>query len=587
MSANTYLQLTELDFDEIRNNLKNYLSTQTQFKDYNFEGSAMAVLLDILAYNTHYNSYYANMLANEMFLDTAQQRDSVVSFAKALGYTPSPAIGARATVRLTFTGVDTAVPEFTINAGAKFTTTIDDITYTFVTPQAYTVVNRNSEFKVDIIIKEGTPVTHRFVVNSSNPQRYILPNQNVDTTSLFVRVQNSLVDETTEEFVRASNVRQVFETSPIYFLEEASDGKYELVFGSGSLGKQLLNGNVIIADYLVCNAGITNGADTFSIESIIASVPYTNVQIEVIKNATGGHDNETIESIKFNAPRNYQTQNRAVVSEDYQRILLTENPDLQSVIAFGGEEADPPIYGKVIIAAKPFGEQFITQNRKTQLKESILDRTPLAIDPLFVDAEYTYIIPTVTTYYDKTKTVISPSQITNAIRQAIGEFSQNNLERFGNRLRYSKLIRALDDIGIGEILNNDVSILIENRFVPNTQRTERIIIDFNNALRRSTIQSTQFIFRGFLCNLDDDGLGNIQLYRFNDLRQRIYITREAGTVNYSTGRIILNNFAPTSIVGIEMKVNAQPLQLEIVPAREQILIIDPLDAIINTIGEAT
>jgi hypothetical protein len=587
MSANTYLQLTELDFNEIRDNLKNYLSTQTQFKDYNFEGSAMAVLLDVLAYNTHYNAYYANMLANEMFLDTAQQRDSVVSFAKALGYTPSPAIGARATVRLTFTGVDTSIPEFILNSGAKFTTTIDDVAYTFVTPQAYNVVNVNGQFKVDVIIKEGTPVTHRFVVNSSNQQRYILPNQNVDTSSLFVRVQDSLVDTTTEEFVRASNVRQVFKTSPIYFLEEAFDGKYELVFGSGGLGKELLNGNVIIADYLVCNAGITNGADIFSIESITTSIPYTNVQIEVIKPAIGGHDNETIESIKFNAPRNYQTQNRAVVSEDYQRIILNENPDLQSVVAFGGEEADPPIYGKVLIAAKPFGEQFITQNRKMQIKESILDRTPLAIDPLFVDAKYTYIIPTVTTYYSKTKTVISPAQIVNSVRQAVGLFSQNNLERFGNRLRYSKFIRALDDIGIGEILNNDVSIIIENRFVPNTQRTERVIIDFNNALRRNTISSTQFIFRGFLCNLDDDGLGNIQLYRFNDLRQKIYVNRELGTVNYSTGRIILNNFAPTAIIGIELKVNAQPLQFEIIPIREQILIIDPLDAIINTIGEAT
>jgi hypothetical protein len=585
MSANTYLRVTELDFNEIRNNLKTFLSSQTGLKDYNFEGSTMAVLLDLLAYNTHYNAYYANMIANEMFLDTAQQRDSVVSFAKALGYTPTSAIGARANLRLTFSGVGNTVPQFSIAKNSRFTTTIDDVTYTFVTPVTYTVINSNNTFVRDIEVKEGTPVTHRFTVNTSQTQRFILPNANVDTSSIIVKVQTSSSDSTTEEFVRATNIRQVFKTSPVYFLEEASDGKYELVFGTGALGKSLVNGNIIIVDYLVCNDEITNGANTFSVDSLTASTSYTSVAIQVTKNAYGGRKQETIESVKFNAPRNYQTQNRAVVAEDYERILLSENSDLQSVVAFGGELADPQVFGKVFIAIKPFGEQFLTATRKQQLRESIVERAPLSIDPVLIDAKYTYIVPTIITYYDKNKTTASPGQIEQAIRTAVTNFSTNNLERFGNRLRYSKFVRALDNVTTGEILNNDVSLQLEFRFVPNTQRKEKVTIEFNNEIRPSTLSSTQFIFRGFACFLDDDGLGRIRIYRFSTDRQKIFVTENSGTVTYSTGKIEIDNFEPTAYSGIEMDVIATPVKLDIIPTREQILIINSDEVNVTVIGE--
>jgi hypothetical protein len=585
MSANTYLRVTELDFNEIRNNLKTYLSSQTGLKDYNFEGSTMAVLLDLLAYNTHYNAYYTNMIANEMFLDTAQQRDSVVSFAKALGYTPTSAIGARANLRLTFSGVGNTVPQFSIAKNSRFTTTIDDVTYTFVTPVTYTVINSNNTFVRDIEVKEGTLVTHRFTVDTSLNQRYILPNANVDTSSIIVKVQTSSSDSATQEFTRATNIRQIFQTSPIYFLEEASDGKYELVFGKGALGKSLVTGNIIIVDYLVCNDEVTNGANTFSVDSLAASTSYTSVSIQVTKNAYGGRKQETIESVKFNAPRNYQTQNRAIVAEDYERILLSENSDLQSVVAFGGELADPQVFGKVFIAIKPFGEQFLTATRKQQLRESIVDRAPLSIDPVLIDAKYTYIVPTITTYYDKNKTTSSPGQIEQAVRTAVTNFSTNNLERFGNRLRYSKFVRALDNVTIGEILNNDVSLQLEFRFVPNTQRKEKVTIEFNNEIRPSTLSSTQFIFRGFACFLDDDGLGKIRIYRFSTDRQKIFVTENSGTVTYSTGKIEIDNFEPTSYSGIEMDIIATPVKLDIIPTREQILIVNSEEVNVTVIGE--
>ena len=585
-SANSYLQVTELDFEEIRSNLKSYLSTQTQFQDYDFEGSAMAVLLDVLAYNTHYNGYYVNMLANEMFLDTAQQRDSVVSFAKTLGYTPVSAIGATANVQITFSGVANSVAQFTIPKNSKFTTTIDDIQYTYVTPSAYTVTNSSNTFSRAIEIKEGLPLTHRFTVNDANPQRYILPNENIDTTSISVRVQESSADTTVTEFTLATNITQIFSTTPIYFIEEAADSKYEIVFGSGSLGKALRNGNIVIVDYLVCNGEDTNGATVFSVDDLSGvTTSFDSATVTLNTSARGGRPQETIESIKFNAPRNFQTQNRAVIDNDYQRILLAENPDLQSVIAFGGEQAVPPVYGKVYVAVKPFAEQFATQTRKQQLRDSIVDRTPLGIDPVFIDADYTYIIPTITTYYNRSTTTETSSAIEQTVRDAITAFSTNNLERFGNRLRYSRFVRALDNITTGSILNNDASLQLQKRVVPNTNQAEKVTLSFNNPIRIGTLDSTQFTFNGFDSYIDDDSSGNVRIYRFDANRQKVIINATAGTINYTTGLVEIENFLPSAYTGIEMKFNVTPDRLDIIPVREQVLIMNANDANITLVGE--
>ena len=586
-TANTYLRVTELDFTDIKTNLKSYLSTQTQFRDYDFDGSALSVLLDVLAYNTHYNAYYLNMLANEMFLDTAQQRDSVVSRAKELGYVPVSSIGASANVQITFTGVANSVSQFTIPKNSKFTTIIDDVQYTYVTPEAYKVINSSNTFSRAITIKEGVPLTHRFTVDSNNPQRFIIPNKNVDTSSITVTVQTSASDTTLTEFTRATNVNQVFSTSPVFFLEEVADEKHEILFGSGSLGKALDNGNIVIISYLVCNGDATNGATSFSVDTLNVGQSYTRATLAVNSSSRGGRSAETISSIKFNAPRNYQTQNRAVINEDYQRILLSENADLQSVVAFGGEDATPPVYGKVYIAVKPFAEEYATENRKAVIKNSILGRTPLGIDPVIIDPEYTYLIPNITTYYDTTTTRVTEAQIEQNIRNAIATFATNNLERFGNRLRYSRFVRALDNITSGSILNNDASIRLQKRFVPNIQVPERVYLEYQNPIRPNSVESTQFTYNGYACYLDDNGLGVINIYRYNTARERINVVENAGTVNYSAGTIDINSFAPSDYVDIQMKLTVTPDRLDIIPIREQILLMNSGDAIITVVGEAT
>jgi len=593
-TANTFLRVTDLDFNEIKNNLKTHLATNDKFKDFNFEGSVMSNLLDVLAYNTHYNAYYVNMLANEMFLDTAQQRDSVVSRAKELGYVSSSSIGSSANVNIVFGGIPAEVTNFTISKNSTFTSEISDITYTYVVPEAKTVVvnqidgsGTGSTATVDLTIKEGEPLASTFIYDSTNPERFVIPNKNVDTSSILVKVQTSSSDSTLVEFHRATNVNQVYSTSEIYFLEEAYDEKYEIVFGDGALGKRLVDGNIVVVQYLVCNGGDTNGADTFAIDHLNMTTTYTSATIETNKKSSGGRFQENVESIKFNAPRSYQTQNRAVINNDYERIILNENSDLQSVVAYGGEHANPKLFGKVIIAAKPFGEEYITENRKRQIKASIMDRTPLGIDPIMIDPDYTYLKLNITTRYDKTKTKTSESSIRASIIDAANKFSTENLERFGRNLRYSNLLKKLDSSTEAYVLSNAAEIKLEKRISPDLNVASKVNIDFNNPIRKLSVTSSQFTYNGFISYISDDGLGNISIYRFGGNKEKIIVINKAGTIDYSTGNIQIENFAPTSHTDIYLKILAFPERLDVSTLREQVLIIDPNDTKVNVISEYT
>jgi hypothetical protein len=584
-TANTYLKVTEVDFDDIRTNLKSYLSTQEQFQDYNFEGSALATLLDVLAYNTHYNAFYLNMLANEMFLDTAQQRDSVVSRAKELGYLPSSAIGSQANVSLTFTGIANTTSQFTIPRNASFTTTVDDVSYTYVVPTAKTVLNVSNTYSTSVIIKEGTPLTHRFTVSTTNPVRYILPNANIDTSSIKVTVQESSADTTTTEYLQATNTNQVSSNSPIYFLEESADKKYEIVFSPGILGKPVKNGNIVIVEYLVCNASDTDGASVFTVDNLNLGVSYTSVAIVTNKASSGGSDSESISSIKFNAPRNFQTQNRAIIKNDYERIISSENSDIQSVIAFGGELADPAVFGKVFIALKPVGALQSTENKKASIKTSIIDRTPLGVDPVMIDPEYTYIIPTIKVFYNRTTSSATTSEVETSALSAITDFSTNNLEQFDKRFRFSRFVRTLDNLTVAEILNTDASIQMQKKIIPLLNVSQSIVILFNNKIKTSTLSSTQFVYETFNCFFDDDGLGTVRVYRFDDTNTKVIQESNIGTIDYDTGKISLSDFKPTSLVGSLIKINATPDSLDVTPVREQILIMESADADVTAVSE--
>ena len=581
--ANTYLNVTELDFNQIKTNLKSYLVDRPEFKDYNFEGSVINSLLDVLAYNTHYNAYYINMIANEMFLDTAQQRDSVVSRARELGYLPGSAVGSSANVNLTFTGVANDVTRLTVAKNSTFTTRIDNITYTYVLPETKVIDTVNGSFSVDVQIREGTPLQHRTTYSSANKTKIIIPNQNVDTSSIRVRVQESSDDATLTEFTRATNISEIKSTSPIYFIEEAPDFKYEIIFGSGSLGKALKNGNIVIVDYLVNHGPESDGANVFTPKSVNVDKDYGSINVTTNKAAIGGTYQESIESIKFNAPRHYQTQNRAVVAEDFTRIILAEQTDVESCVAYGGEQAEPPVPGKVYIAIKPSGELFFTEQRKAEVRTSIESRTMLSIEPVIIDPVYTFIVPTITTYYQESETTLRSGDIRNLVLGQVDAFSAANLEGFGNKMRFSRFLRTLDNLD-GSIVNNDAILEIQKRFTPDTNIKQRVYLEYNNPIRPNTVLSTEFTYSGFEAYFEDDGNGNINIFRY-DNSKKVNIVEKAGTVKYDEGIVEVNAFEPTAYSGIEIKVNVRPDTLDITPVREQILLMNSSDAKVTVFSE--
>lgn len=586
MSANTYLNITEVDFADIKSNLKSYLQSQTQFNDYDFEGSNMSVLLDVLSYNTHYNAFYTNMLGNEMFLDTAQQRDSVVSRAKELGYLTRSARGASANVSITFSGISNSISEFELPKNTTFTTNINDRTFTFVTPEANIIKNVSNTFTKAITITEGTPVTQEFTVSDASPVKYVLPNENVDTRSILVKVKESASSSANTVYKQATNIREVNNQSAVYYLQETHDKQYEILFGTGSLGKPVVDGNIVQVEYRICHGLQTNGANTFSIDSLSITPSYSGATLAVNSVARGGVEIESVDSIKFNAPRNYKIQNRAVVAKDFERIILNENTNLSSVVAFGGEEAVPAVHGKVYIAIKPQGELIPTATLKDFIKNSIKDRTMLGIDPVVIDPTYLYVIPTITTYYDTLKSNISTSAIQTLVRNSIINYSATNLEQFGKRLRYSRFVRDLDNTD-ESVLNNEAEFQMQKRFVPSTTSATLVELEFHNSIEKSSIISTPFTFNNFTAQLDDDGLGNIRIFRFNTEKEKVFINSTAGTIDYVTGKISINTFVVSAYEGIEIKVNANPVNKDIVPVREQIIIISSADAVINTEAEVS
>ncbi|RPF76509.1 MAG: hypothetical protein CBE14_002295 [Rickettsiales bacterium TMED254] len=584
MAANTYLRVTEVDFNDIRTNLKSYLQSQTQFNDYDFEGSNMSVLLDVLAYNTHYNAFYTNMLGNEMFLDTAQQRDSVVSRAKELGYLTRSARGATANVSLTFTGVASNISEFTLPKNSTFTTSINDRTYTYVTPESNIIKNVSGAFSQAVQITEGVPITHEFTVSDASPVKYILPNENVDTRSIRVRVKESSSSSANTAYTQATNIREVNSKSAVFYLQETHDKQYEILFGTGSLGRKVSDGNIVQVDYRVCNGTQTNGANVFSIDSLSITPSYTSATLSVNTVARGGVELENIDSIKFNAPRNYKIQNRAVVAKDFERIILNENTNIASTVAFGGEEAIPPVHGKVYIAIKPQGELIATETVKQEIENSIQDRTMLGIDPVIIDPVYLYIVPTVNTFYDTLKSTVSSSSIQTLIRNAISDFSTTSLEQFGKKLRYSRFVRELDNVD-DAVLNNEATFEMQKRFVPSTSSKQLVKLEYHNAIEAGSLLSTSFTFNNFTAFIDDDGLGNVRIFRFNTAKEKVSINSNAGTIDYTTGEVNINDFLVSAFDGIEVKVNANPVNKDIVPVREQVIIVSSSDAVITTKAE--
>ena len=589
MAANNALQLTSIDFDGIKNDLKTFLSNQTELGDYNYEGSTMQILLNLLAYNTYKNSFYLNMVGNEMFLDSAQIRNNVVSRAKMLNYTPRSAQGPTATVQVTITPIDSP-DSITIPADTQFTTTIDGVNYLYVNPDA-AVVNANPSgvYSTNLSITEGRPFTYRFTVSTASPIRYIIPNENVDTRSIKVRVQESTSNTTQTTWNNASDYTAIAGNTQSYFINENEDGKYELKFGDNVVGKRLNDGNIVVASYRVCNGTATQGANTFVAPNSIGG--YSNIRLKTAASAAGGAEQESIASIKFNAPKNYQAQNRAVTTGDYATLIKNNFGDIGAVSVWGGQENDPPIYGKAFISVKPKTGFFISQTRKDDIQAFLANKNVMSISPELTDPTYKFVVPTLDVKYNPDLTTSTAGAIVSTIGNRVIQYELADLVAFGREYASSELIRDVYTAN-ESISSMEITLKMMKNFIPVTTGPTTYRIPFNDPLlnvtggvvlripptshpgRGLTISSSKFTYQGQASSyLDDDGFGNVRIYYIDESNVRVYTNRTAGTVNYNTGLVILNQVTITGYDGAALKVYAVPRFDNITSVRNQILAI--------------
>lgn len=577
MANNSKLRVTELDFDDIKTNLKDYLSSQTEFTDYDFEGSSLSVLLDLLSYNTHYNAVYANLVANEMFLDSASKRASVVSLAKHFGYTPTSIISPRANINLqvVVTGSPTTLtlPKYT-----TFTTTLDGTDYTFynLSSVTRTPISTNTFLFSNLEIVEGTPLSYRYTV-SNNQRTFIIPNQNVDLSTLYVEVQNSSGDARKETYTLASNIVSVTATDKVFFVEETREGLFQLVFGDDVIGKKLSNGNIVILSYLTSNGIKTNNSNSFNLGTT-AGFTVNSYTLTLNSKATGGKDRETIESIRFNAPKFFNTQNRAVTSEDYKNIILREFGEIDAISVWGGDVNEPPIYGKVFICAKPKNGLTLSDSDKYDIKQILKNKNVVGISPEFVDPEYLYMEISVDSYFDPSRTTVSSSTLQSNIISTIINYKDSDLDNFDTIFRKSKLSRLIDYTNKA-ILNNNISTKLYKILPINTELSVDYIIKFVNPIKQ--VYSTSFRLVGDSVDyyLEDDGKGNLIRYRFNN-SVKIVEDTAFGVVDYKSGTLTIPQ-VEFSLLTNTCKIYAEQERPDVDSVRNQILTVLEQDITVN------
>jgi len=582
------LSISQLDFDGIKVNLKRFLSNQSQFKDYDFEGSGMAVLMDLLAYNTHYLAYNANVAANEMFIDTADMRNSIVSLAKALGYTPNSATAPYADINVVVN--DATGSTLVMSAGTQFTTTVNGLSYNFVTIGSNTISPIDNVYTFsNLKIYEGTYVTYQYTYDSTDvDQRFLIQSASADVTTLTVQVQNSSTDTVINTYTKATSITELDSTSKVYFLQEAEDGKFEVYFGDGVTGKALTNGNIIILKYVVTNKTAANGASSFSLSGNIGG--FSNVTLTVNSNAANGAEPETNQSIKFNAPKSYAAQDRAVTVEDYKAKVKELYANTQSISAWGGEDAETPFYGRVYISINPKSGSTLTQTTKNSIIDSLKRYSVASVTPVIVDPETTNIILTSTVKYDKTATSKTADTLKSETIEDLTAYNSNTLQSFDSMLRHSKLIEIIDDVDTS-ILSNITTLKIRKSFTPTIGSSTNYTVSFSNALYNphsghNASAGGILVSSGFKIGssaneyfFDDDGAGNIRRYYLvGDVRT--YADNSAGTIDYATGAIAVNALNISSISNIRglastiVELTVTPNSNDIVPLRNQILNID-------------
>jgi len=582
------LVVSDYDFEAIKSNLKGFLQGQTEFQDYDFEGSSLNILLDVLSYNTHYMAYLANMATNEIYLDSADIRNNIVSLAKMIGYTPSSPKAPQANIDIIINNASGT--SITMAKGTVFTTSVDGTSYQYITNSDFTTTPVAGVYKFSSVpILEGTLVQFKYTFDSTDSdQKFILPSNKVDTSTLQVRVQNSSDDTSIETYALAGGYNNVTTNTKVYFLQEGRDGRYEIYFGDGTNGKSLEDGNIIILDYIVTNKGISNGASSFQLQGTIGG--FSDVTISTVSASQGGVAGETNDSIKLNAPLQYAAQDRAVTTTDYESLVKSIYPNALSVSAWGGEDDETPRYGIVKIGVKAASGSTLTETTKADIVNKLKPYNVASVVPQIVDPEITSVLLTSTVKYNTSGTTKSSDTLKSEIITSLTNYNTNTLQKFDSIYRHSKVTGLIDGTD-NSILSNITTVKIRKSFTPTIAASNKYAIYFRNALFNphaghnmaagGILSSTGFKVTGSDNEMffDDDGNGNVRRY-FLSSGIRTYVNDSQGTINYSTGEIILNSLNVASISNIRgvtstlIEITITPLSNDIVPVRDQIVEID-------------
>lgn len=584
--ANTNLKLVGLDFVDLKNNFKEYLKrSDSPFKDVDYEGSNVAQLLDIFAYNTYINSFYLNMVASEMFLDSATLRDSVVSHAKELNYVPRSYRSSEAKVSFSITP-STSLDALLIPKGTSFTTKIGSNSYSFSTDTSTVLIaNSSGSFNANSLsIYEGSYYTDTFVYSSSNTdQRFVISNPTADTRSISVIVLEN-GGANSYSYTRATSFLDQVANSQIFFLQAAENSQYELIFGDDVIGRKPQNGSTIVVEYRVCNGELPNGAYTFAIDGPIQG--QSNISsIATEQSARGGGVSESLQSIKYNAPRHYQNQDRAVTANDYENILLANFPEIESVSAHGGEEANPPVYGKVFISADVNTGDGISNADKQRFLTFLKGRTPIGLTPEIIDPDFLYVEVIAKVDYNSNVTTMLPGAIETLVHSTISNYNTTYLNGFKKTLRYSKLIEEIGKVD-SSILGVSLDLSPMRIFTPtpgvkytNTidfgfELTTQFVISEDDSIYSTipAIRSSTMIKDGRAVHIMDDSNGVIGLYYTTTSGSTLL--EVIGTVDYPTGRVnldsmIIDSYVPAS--GNHVHLYAQPKSKDITVVKNTIL----------------
>lgn len=575
--------LTEIDFFELKQEFINFLSSQEQYKDYNFQGSNLNVLMDVLSYNTHYNQFYNNMVLSEMFLDTAQLKNSVVSHAKELNYLPASPKSSKGKLRLTI-NADQDSNTFTIPKNTKFNAICGQKTYTFITAVPY-IANRTQQntFTVnDVEVFEGRLVSEFMFIADTT-----ILNSNIDTDSLSVTVNGV-------EFKYASDIFGIGSTDKVFYLQPEQNDLYSLQFGDNVFGYQPKSDEEIVATYRTTAGSDANGVTSFSIadKNLNGAISITTT---ITQFSTGGRDAESIESIRKFAPKALQVQERAVTKSDYEILLKRRFPNIQAISVYGGDEVEPPQFGRVIISVDVANGLGASDAEVASYKEYLSDKTPLTIEPVFVPARFTFIDLDVTVSYNKKLTSLTAADITDLVRQKILSFGQDFVSGYNSRYPQSKLTRELDSL-LDAIVSTDIEAKAIIEYNPLLNRIENPSFNFANRLKqpykfdenvgfvgyKPAIQSTGFVLDGTDVALQDDGRGNILAVTVNVPSRTVY-RRNIGTVDYTTGIVRLANFSVEEYSGSSIKIYATPDAKDIVSKQDRILEIKEEDVNIEVV----